>query len=207
MDGWVIYFIDILVAASVFMSWAWWQRTKYNRMVSTSPKAPFGKIMAEFWPETGMRYKQLLAVEANGQEIKAPRGHQCPRYFFNKNATWITKFPEAPFLNLKFLQVDVPIVSWAENNPEPINPHEHEPIATASMIDSYRDDDFAAFAMAASKEIQELERELAKALSNNINKRYVYLLLVVAAGAAAIAAFIAFQTLDLLSYIQSAWGL
>jgi len=169
MPQWIIYVIVVLILALFFLGWAWWQRSRYNKMVE-------GNMLCEFWPETGMRYKRLLPVEINGLEVKSPQGHQCPRYFFNKEATYIARYPDDPFLNLKFLQVDVPIVSWPENNPEPINPYRKpgELVATSALIDSLRDNDFAAFAMAASKEIQELQQELAKALLNNIPKRIAY---------------------------------
>lgn len=207
MPSWMIYVIDVLVVVVVFMSWAWWQRSRYNKIVSPSKDAPLGKMMGDFWPETGMRYKVLLPVEVNGIEVKSPKGHQCPRYFFDKQSTWQTKYPEAPFLNLKFLQVDVPIVSWMENNPEPINPYGQAPVATSALIDSLRDNDFAAFAIAADKEIQSLQRELASALANSLNKRYVYILLGAAVIAAGIAAVLAFQNINLLDYIKSGLGM
>jgi len=165
-------------------------------------------LMCEFWPETGKRYKKLLPVEVNGIEVKSPKGHQCPRYFFNKEATYNTKFPDAPFLNLKFLQVDVPIVSWPENNPEPINPYKRpdQDVVTSALIDSLRDNDFMAFAMAANKEIQDLQAELAKALMNAANKRTIYIVMAVVALLAFAAAVLGYMNHGAIGSLQSGWG-
>ena len=163
----VVIFFGLIVG---FLSWAWWQRSKYNKLTE-------GMLLCEFWPETGRRYKKLLPVEVNGIEVKAPKGHQCPRYFFNKEATYNAKYPDAPFLNLSFLQVDVSIVSWPEDNPEPINPYRRpgSEVMSAALIDTTRDNDFMAFAMAMSHEIEVLQKQLADALMNGANKQWVYI--------------------------------
>lgn len=204
MESWIVYLLNFLIAATVFMGWAWLMRIKYSRAVSPSKGAPQGKLLAEFWPETGMRYRKLLPIEIKGIEIRAPKGHQCPRYFFDKASTNMTKYPDMPFLNLKFLQVDLPIVSWCENNPEPINPYKEKPLVTALMIDSTKDEDFAAFTQIASKEIAEAEKALQDALKNAIPKTHMYLLLLAAVIGSSIAAFIGWQ---IVGALKAHWGM
>ena len=200
MPQWLIYIIIALVLIIFFLAWAWFQRMRYNKAVE-------GKMLCEFWPETGMRYKELLPVEVNGIEVKSPKGHQCPRYFFDKNSTYTARFPDDPFLSLKFLQVDVPINSWPENNPEPINPYRDpiKPIATSALIDSLRDNDFAAFAMAANKQIQELEEALAKALINSVQKKTLYIGAGVISIIALIAVILSYLNYGAISELTNQW--
>jgi len=183
------------------MIWAWWQRSKYS-------KATKDHILAEFWPEHGKRYKQLLPIEVNGIEVKAPRGHQCPRYFFDKDSTFTSDYPDAlPIPIFKsILQVQVPIVSWMENNPEPIHPYTEVAIVSSDLIDSLRDNDFMALAMAAIKEIEELEKALAHALANTINKRWFYILLAGAMLLSLVGAIIGFLGYSEVKSLKELWG-
>lgn len=189
MENWYIYLIDIVIAAGVFAIWVWFMRQKYANMIAPSKKHPYGQIVAEFWPESGRREYQLLPVEANGLEVRAPANHRCPRYFFNKQATFTTKYPMDMFFRSLGISVDAPIVSWPLNCPEPISPYSvNNPVATATLIGSLKDDDFLAAMSAASEEIGELEKELAKSLTTKISKSTYYILggaAILLAGAAA----------------------
>lgn len=195
MEDWIVWSYTGFALVAMISGIGLWLLISYRRAAS-------GKIWAEFWPESGLRYRRLLPVEDNGFEVKAPTGHSCPRYFFNRETKGSARYPENPFLGLKLLQTTIPIVTWAENNPEPITSETHAVIATSSLINSLRDDDFAAFAMAASKEIQDLERELAKALANQLDKRIVYGGLALAILAAAVGAVICFQVLPIAEHIE-----
>lgn len=201
MPQWVWYIIFVFVLVFVTMIWAIWQRSRYNKMTK-------GHILAEFWPEHGKRYKQLLPIEVNGIEIKAPRGHQCPRYFYNKDSTFSYDYPDdipIPFLKT-FLQVQVPIVSWLENNPEPIHPYTEVTVVTSDLIDSLRDNDFMAFAMAAVKEIEELEKALANALANTINKKAFYICVIGAIIASLVACILGYLDYKAIGDLKAMWG-
>ena len=201
MPQWAWYIIFVFALIFISMIWAWWQRSKYS-------KATKGHILAEFWPEHGKRYKQLLPIEVNGIEVKAPRGHQCPRYFFDKDSTFTSDYPDAlPIPIFKsILQVQVPIVSWMENNPEPIHPYTEVAIVSSDLIDSLRDNDFMALAMAAIKEIEELEKALAHALANTINKRWFYILLAGAMLLSLVGAIIGFLGYSEVKSLKELWG-
>lgn len=165
-----IYAADIAIAAGVFFALIYFGRKHYANLISVNKHHPNGQIVCEFWPESGRRYYKLLPVEANGMEVKSPKGHKCPRYFFNKSAMHTTQWPMDQLFKTLGVAVDAPIVSWPENSPEPIVPSHIPPIATSTMLGSIGDDDFLAFAMAANKEIEELQRALAKALASSVSK-------------------------------------
>ena len=201
MPQWAWYIIFVFALIFISMIWAWWQRSKYS-------KATKDHILAEFWPEHGKRYKQLLPIEVNGIEVKAPRGHQCPRYFFDKDSTFTSDYPDAlPIPIFKsILQVQVPIVSWMENNPEPIHPYTEVAVVSSDLIDSLRDNDFMAFAMAAMQRITELEEALVKALANTINKRWFYILLAGAMLLSLVGAIIGFLGYSEVKSLKELWG-
>ena len=107
---------------------------------------------------------------------------------------------------VSILQVQVPIVSWMENNPEPIHPYTEVAIVSSDLIDSLRDNDFMAFAMAAVKEIEELEKALAHALANTINKRWFYILLAGAMLLSLAGAIIGFMGYSEVKSLKELWG-
>lgn len=199
MPNWMIYIIDGVGLIFCFIGWVMYERHRIGKLVK-------GCLLAEFWQETGRRYKKIRPIEANGIEIKAPNGHRCPRYFFSRETVGHTKYPESPFLGLTILQHDVPIVSWAEDNPEPIMPLEHPQVATSSLIGSVTDDDFAAFAIEANHKIKALEEQLIKALASRINPMYVYMGLIFAILVAAIAAYMGYMNSQGISIIRSMFG-
>ena len=87
------------------------------------------------------------------------------------------KYPPAPFLGLKTLQVDVRTEAWYLNNPEPITPPETRTTVTA--VDAQFHTREAAAEMAAV-EIQEQEarqRQLLEAIQNQPHKLVLYIML------------------------------
>jgi hypothetical protein len=93
-----------------------------------------------------------------------------------------------------------------ENNPEPIHPYTEVAIVSSDLIDSLRDNDFMAFAMAAIKEIEELEKALAHALANTINKRWFYILLAGAMLLSLVGAIIGFLGYSEVKSLKELWG-
>lgn len=203
----LIYFFDIAVAAGVFFGLIWFGRRHYTNLIMPSKKYPNGQVVCEFWSETGLRYYKLLPLEPNGMEVKAPKGHSMPRYFFSKEATNKTKWPLDQIFRTLGVAVDAPIVSWPENSPEPIVPTHMKPIATATLLGSIGDDDFLAFAMAANHEIAELQKALAKAMASGVSRMAYYIgagLIVIVAAAGA---YFAYNANIILEYIRQAWGI
>jgi hypothetical protein len=152
-----------------------------------------GKLKCWFWTSAKNKYYEFIKIEENGIEVKAPRGHSCPRYFFNESVIGWEKYPEKPPFGIKALQFDVPAVEWAENNPEPSSPYKQKAIVTPRMVDALRDEDFAAYAMEADREMKELERELIKARATRVNPTLVYGLLAAAMIAAIAGAVMSMQ--------------
>jgi len=174
-------------------------RYKYQRDVMPSKKYPQGRMVAEFWTELGPRYRKLCEIQTNGWEIKSPSGHTETRYFFDKPSMGMTKYPLQPMIPIPFVQIDVPIVSWYENDPNPINPKRVDedgnptPLLTSEMHDQVRDSGSLAAGQEILREDNERQAALAKALTNMLDKRLVYILLVLAACGGLGAAVFAFQ--------------
>jgi hypothetical protein len=192
LRGLIIGF-DLSIAAVVILGFLFGLRWYYARQIAPSKKCPQGKIVAEFWTETGDRYRELCEKRTNGWEIKAPRGHKNPRYFFYKKAMGRTKYPLQPLLPFSFVQVDAAIVSWYENDPEPIDPKRKEVFLTAERLDAIRDDDSLATANAIDEEMAKAQQQAITALNNMMDKRIVYALLVVSLVAAALGAIFAYN--------------
>ncbi len=197
----LIYALDIAVVIAVISGLFWIVRIKYEHDVSTSKKHPQGMLLAEFWKEDGRRPKVLSEIATNGWEIKAPAGHKCPRYFFLKSAKGVAKYPPSPLLPFSFLQVDVPTVSWRENDPEAIDPTEDRSkiTVTAEMHDLIRDTDSLAAGQAINDEMAQTQAELQKALTNKLNPNLIYILIsvaILAAGGAAVFAYQAYKSLN-----------
>ena len=196
---WFIVIFNIAIAVSVILAGLFAIRWKYQRDVLPSRKHPQGRMVAEFWTELGPRYRDLCEIQTNGWEIKAPSGHDCPRYFFDKPSMGMTKYPLQPVIPFRFVQIDVPIVSWYENDPEPINPKrvdaDGNPVSlmTSEMHDLVRDTDSLGAGQTILREDDERQSALVKALANMPNKRYIYAMLILAAGSALGAAVFAYQ--------------
>lgn len=200
MEPWVFYLIDGLIALVFFFAFITWMRTRYQRAIK-------GHLVSEFWTQAGTKYIKLIPIEPNGFEIKGPQEHDCPRYFFEKKSIYTTNYPAAPMFNLSMLQVAAPSVAWPENCPEPINPYSHELVTSSSFLAHLRDEEFMAFAMAASKEIEELQKKLAIALSRQMNPVILYTLLTVAIVGAVMAAYMSYQSKGILDAIRQGFGL
>lgn len=200
---WPIYIFDALIGIGILGIWAFFMRWKYERDIRPSKKYPNGQLVCEYWPETGYRYKRLLPIENNGIEVKAPKGHTLPRYFFNREYISHIRYPDSPILGLTIMQVPAPSVLWPENNPEPVNPYATQALVTSTMISALRDEDFLAFAHAASEEIAKLQTELTKALATRLNKMVVYILLMMSSVGGIGGMFIGYSILQL---IHVTWG-
>jgi len=194
------YGITVLVIIAIVMGMMFYRIHRNRKFVAN-------KLKCWFWPETGHKYFQFIQKEDNGIEIKAPMEHSCPRYFFNREATGWEKYPDSPPFGMKFMQVDVPAVMWAENNPEPIAPYKQTTVATSRLIDALRDEDFAAFAMEADREMKEMEKELLKARASRLNPMAIYGLLVSTMIAAIAGAAIAYQSVGAIKSIMAGMGL
>jgi len=197
---WFIVIFDIAVVVAVAFGGLFAIRWKYQRDVLPSKKYPQGRMVAEFWTELGPRYRKLCEIRTNGWEIEVPAGHVAPRYFFDKASMGMTKYPLQPLIPFRFVQIDVPIVSWYENDPNPINPKRVDedgnpiPIMSSEMHDLVRDADALAAGHAINEEMARTQEGMAKALAGKLDKRYVYILLLVAACGSLGAAVFAFQT-------------
>jgi len=196
----ISYGIVFLVLLAIIMGLMFYKLRSTRKFV-------VDKIKCWFWPETGNKYYEFIQKEENGIEIKAPREHSCPRYFFNRQATGWEKYPDIAPFGMKFLQVDVPAVIWAENNPEPLSPYKEAPIATSRMIDALIDEDFLAYAAENEREKAELEKELLKSRITRMSPTLVYGLIAATMIAAIAGAVMTYLGNDALRIIAGQLGL
>ena len=194
------YGVVILVLIAMAMFFMFWK-------LRQTKKFAMGKLKCWFWSETNDKYYRFIQKEDNGIEIKSPLGHSCPRYFFNREAIGWEKYPDSPPFGMKFMQIDVPAVIWAENNPEPLSPHKEAPIATARMIDALIDEDFLAYAAENEREKAELEKELMKSKVAKINPMIVYVLIAATMIAAIVGVVMTMQGNEALRAILGQVGL
>ena len=154
------------------------KRNQYLREVQ-------GKIKCVFFPQAGSTYSKVVDVDLSGHEIAAPKDKNhpqiLPRYYFDKENTWNTRYPDNPFLGLTYMQVQIATVWYFENNPEPITSQaiEEPHIATASMIFASIDSAFALVVHELDAELQKTKKQLLDALSSKLNKTVVYFLLII----------------------------
>lgn len=204
----VMYIIVIMVFIILILGMIQFYRWRYGKRIA-------GRVWCEFWPENKQRYRLLLPKNPDGCTVDAPQGHsitdlkgeQHSRYIYSKGDIDIAKYPPDPFLGLKALQVDCPLVSWKENHPDPINPYRAGIIVTASKLANLNEDAFLAFAMAASQHIAELEKELAAALASKLNRNVVYIGLAILLVANIITGFLAYKVSSSVDGLKALWGM
>lgn len=212
----MIIALDIFIAISVILGWLWYMKWKYSRDLKPSKKFPQGRMICEFWQETGTRRRELRGISENGEGIMEKDGSPSRAtgkgkikddcYFFRKEHVGRTKYPLDPILNLTILQADASIVSWPEGIVEPINPWKTRrdqmtnPFISRRYVQGLRDQDRLASNRAISEEIEEAE---LKHQQKPLNPQYVYLLLIVAIAGACGAAIFAYQAFQV---IQANFG-
>lgn len=87
------------------------------------------------------------------------------------------KYPSAPFLGIKTLQVDVRTEAWYLNNPEPITAPENRTTVTAVDAQFHTREMAAEIAAVEIQEQEARQRQLMEAISNQPHKMLVYVLL------------------------------
>lgn len=175
----IIILVGVLITLFIFaVIFTFIKRSQYTKDVK-------GKIKCVFLPETGTTYSRVVDVKLTGHEVAAPKDHHLPRYYFNKENTWYTPYPDNPFLGLTFIQVPISTAYYFEDNPEPITsqatkePH----VATSSMIFASIDSAFALVVNELDAELQKTKKALLDALSHKLSKPLVYgLLLIICIG-------------------------
>lgn len=136
-----------------------------------------GRHKAIFLPEGSTPYSMVVPVLTSGVEIEAPKGHHCPRYFFNKETSWNTPYPDNPPLGLTFVCVPISTSYYGEDNPEPLSPYQHKPIATASMIFASIDRAFALAIGEMEAQIEEYKAKYLEAMATKINPTIIYIMI------------------------------
>lgn len=200
--------MSIMVFLMFIMGLIFFMRWKYQRDLAPTKEYPHGKLVVEIWTPAGPRIRHVLPILPNGFEVRAPAGSTNPRYFFDKKSVGRTKYPLNPILPFPGIQVDADIVSWYQNNPEPIPATKaatmiEGKVVTSELMDLSRDTDTLGMAQAANEEMAKTQQQLAQALQNKLDKKWVYIGLAVAALGTIICAVLTFQ---MFTVIQKQFG-
>jgi hypothetical protein len=167
---WLIFAAGMLIFFCAIILWAFWKRGRYKKEVE-------GKHKAIFLPEGASPYVKIVNVLDSGVELEAPKGHHCPRYFFSKETSWNTQYPENPPLGMKFVTIEIGTTWYGEDNPEPLSPYQHRPIATASMIFASIDRAFALAIGEMEQQIEEYKKKYLEAMATRLNPVLIYIMI------------------------------
>jgi hypothetical protein len=139
------------------------------------------KIKVVVLPAAKSAYSVIVDKGISNNVLAVPNAGQntLPRYFYNKENTWATKYPETPFLGMTFLQVQIDTVYVRENNPEPVTSSLVAPLMTANSIYAAIEDEMELLIKKVSTTIATLEKKLMEALSTKLNKYVVYFFLII----------------------------
>ena len=165
---WAIFIGGMLLFACGVVIFIFIKRGQYAKEI-------IGKHKVVFLPEGASPYTKIVTVLESGVEIEAPKGHHCPRYFFNKETSWNTPYPDNPPLGIRAVCVEIGTTWYGEDNPEPLSPYQHRPIATASMIFASIDRAFALAIGEMEAQIEEYKKKYLDAMASKINPMVFYI--------------------------------
>lgn len=232
LPSWFMYIFDVAIGLAVILIWMFIMRHKYS-------KATKGHMVAEIWRANGFRDRQLVPLAHNGKAIELnnttyllerevtsqemeqiQRDRKKYRVTDKKQPIYpsvkFCKYPDAPPLNLKWLQVEARIESWYENNPEPIRPFygmidpETEKfvagrlMVTAAEVYAMNRESQAIAAGEMATELENTQKVLMDTIKNQIKPMYIYIGLILAiASSVVMGIYLSSQ----LSSLLHAWGL
>ena len=159
MDAAILAILGFIVLVMVFI--------KRNRYA----KDAVGKLSAEIQLPTGWSSYYTIPVDDNAKTVTIDDFI----YFLNPEKRRFGKYPMAPFMGLKWLQVPIRIESWAKDNPEPIRWSYDKSVATSAEIKAMTREIQATTAAMQIQEIDARQQELTNAISNQPNKMIVYI--------------------------------
>ncbi|KKN41650.1 hypothetical protein LCGC14_0721250 [marine sediment metagenome] len=196
---WISIIALILFMGLACVIWMEWERYQIR-------KAVVGKVLCEFITEIGTSYEELhpiignfVVVPKKDSEGKVIKG-ETVKYFIGKEATNNVKYPsQGP---LTFLAAVVKKAIFYEGHTEPAVKRGNKQIGTPALIANTMDEGFTALALAASKQIQELEDKLTQV----INPMVLYVLIGISVAASGVAVYFVYQMYSSLEVIKAGIG-
>jgi hypothetical protein len=166
----VVFLIGLGIFVSIFF---FVKHAQYMREVST-------KLKLIILPETGGQQVKVVNVDFAKNWVANPdKDGNLPRYYFNKENLWSSRYPNDPFLGITALCVPIATGYYRKNCPEPITSHPLEPLVTSESIGAAIDEEFELVLKRISSTMLKLEKQLTEALSGHLNKLAVYGLLLI----------------------------
>jgi hypothetical protein len=103
----------LFLCAMVFV--AFWKHRQYMNDTKN-------KIKVVILPAARAAYNVIVdkGISNNVLAVPITRTNTLPRYFYNKENSWSTRYPENPFLGLSMLQVLIDTVYYNENGNYPL---------------------------------------------------------------------------------------
>jgi hypothetical protein len=176
---------------------------KRNQYMKEAPH----KLKVFILPETGIEEIQIVDCDFSKNWVKVKDGDNFPRYYFDKDNIWYSKYPDNPFFGLRELQVQVASCRYFKDNPEPITSHPLAPLVTSSSIMAAIDEDFALVIRNVSDQMMKLEKQLMQALSAHLNKGVVYISFIAIIVICCVALYFSFEAMQNSKQVMHAFGL
>ena len=189
VGGWFVHLMNIgilaLIATGAMIA-ILYKRGQYQKQAQVC-------IRAEIQLPTGWNEYHTVECDFNAKSLDIENF----TYLLNSAHRRWDKHPRNPILGLTWLQVPIRIESWEKDNPEPIRPTYEKIIATAAEIKAISREVQAANSAMEIQEIDNRQKELINAITNQPNKMIVYVMLGAAVLISGISAFMLFQGLYL----------
>lgn len=191
VGSWFVYLLDaaiLAILAFITLAMVFIKRNQYA-------KDAVGKLQAEIQLPTGWSEYYTIPVDDNAKSVTIDDFI----YLLNPEKRRYGKYPMAPFMGLKWLQVPIRIESWGKDNPEPIRQTYDKSVATSAEIKAMTREIQATTAAMQIQEIDSRQKELTNAIANQPNKNIVYIGLGLAALASIICVVYIVQLVELIA--------
>ena len=192
-----IFFI-LIVFVGVF---AFYKHNQYQNEVK-------GKFKAIILPEAGDPETKIVTKDFSRNWVKIPDGQgNEPRYIYNKENTWKTRYPSDPLFGITWLCVQIDTSWYFKGNPEPLTSHPLAPLATAQSIAAAIDEEFELILKKVSASMLAMEKKLTEALAAHLNPTIVYGLLILLIVMIGVSLYFSFSAMQSANTVKHAFGM
>lgn len=191
-----IFFI-LIVFVCFFM---FYKHNQYSKEV-------IGKMKVILLQDAGAPQTLIVDKGPSSNWVVVPDGDSRPRYIYNKENTWPTRYPSDPMLGITWICVPIDTVWYRKGNPEPVTSHPLAPLLTSQSIASAIDEEFELVLKRVSENMMKMEKKLTEALTSHLNKGVVYIALLIIVLLLAISLFFSYSAMKNVTDIKHAFGM
>jgi len=189
VGSWFVWLLDGAILAILFAVALILIFIKRN----SNNKDALSKIRAEIILPTGWSEYHTVPCDVNAKTVSV--GDYI--YTLNPQKHRYGKHPMNPFMGLSWLQVPIRIETWMKDNTEPVRGDYSHQVATAAEIKAMTREIQATTAAMEIQEIDQRQKELTNAISNQPNKVIVYIGLALASLASIVSLILVWQLVSI----------